>query len=42
MPAFVYGQSTVPATEGAFSEGEVALLDEIAETILPRTSTPGA
>ena len=27
---------------GAFSAGDVALLDEIAETILPETSTPGA
>ena len=27
---------------GAFSAAEVALLDEIAETILPETSTPGA
>lgn len=27
---------------GAFSAADVALLDEIAETILPQTSTPGA
>lgn len=27
---------------GTFSAGDVALLDEIAETILPETSTPGA
>ncbi len=27
---------------GRFSESDVALLDDIAETILPRTSTPGA
>ena len=27
---------------GAFSAADVALLDEIAETILPETSTPGA
>ena len=27
---------------GAFSTADVALLDEIAETILPQTSTPGA
>jgi len=27
---------------GAFSVGEVALLDEVAETILPETTTPGA
>ncbi|MFT3762973.1 MAG: gluconate 2-dehydrogenase subunit 3 family protein [Pseudoxanthomonas sp.] len=42
MPAFVLGQSPVPKGEGAFSDGEVAMLDEIAETILPRTRTPGA
>jgi hypothetical protein len=29
-------------TTGRFSANDVALLDEIAETILPRTSTPGA
>jgi len=29
-------------TTGRFSSNDVALLDEIAETILPRTSTPGA
>ena len=27
---------------GAFTAADVALLDEIAETILPETSTPGA
>ena len=27
---------------GAFAAADVALLDEIAETILPETSTPGA
>ena len=27
---------------GAFTAAEIALLDEIAETILPETSTPGA
>ena len=27
---------------GAFTPGQIALLDEIAETILPETSTPGA
>ncbi|MFT3756429.1 MAG: gluconate 2-dehydrogenase subunit 3 family protein [Pseudoxanthomonas sp.] len=42
IPAFVHGQSPVPAGQGAFSDGEVAMLDEIAETILPRTDTPGA
>lgn len=42
LPAFVYGESSVPAGEGAFSGDDVAKLDEIAETILPRTETPGA
>jgi hypothetical protein len=31
-----------PGTTGAFSAEDIALLDEIAETILPATSTPGA
>lgn len=42
MPAFVLGQSPVPPGDTGFSADEVALLDEIAETILPRTHTPGA
>lgn len=42
VPAFVYGQEPVPDATGAFSETEVAMLDEIAETILPRSKTPGA
>jgi hypothetical protein len=42
MPAFVYGQSLVPKGKSDFSESDVAMLDEIAETILPRTKTPGA
>lgn len=42
IPAFVYGQEAVPNANNAFSEAEVAKLDEIAETILPRTKTPGA
>jgi len=42
IPAFVYGQEPVPAANNAFSGADVAKLDEIAETILPRTSTPGA
>lgn len=33
--------ATVQGT-GAFTAAEIALLDEIAETILPQTSTPGA
>lgn len=28
--------------EGSFSDDEVAFLDEVAETILPKTNTPGA
>ena len=31
-----------PADEALFTDSEIALLDEIAETILPETSTPGA
>lgn len=42
LPDFVYGQSPLPNGKPAFSERDVALLDEIAETILPRTQTPGA
>lgn len=42
IPAFVYGQAPVPNEKSAFSEADVAKLDEIAETILPRTKTPGA
>lgn len=42
MPAFVYGQEPVPNANNAFSDVDVAKLDEIAETILPRTRTPGA
>ncbi|MBS1576642.1 MAG: gluconate 2-dehydrogenase subunit 3 family protein [Bacteroidetes bacterium] len=29
-------------TEGAFSNDDIAYLDEVAETILPKTNTPGA
>ncbi|ROU06252.1 gluconate 2-dehydrogenase subunit 3 family protein [Lysobacter enzymogenes] len=42
VPAFVYGQAPVPSGNSAFSADEVAKLDEIADTILPRTKTPGA
>ncbi|MBN7135975.1 Twin-arginine translocation pathway signal [Lysobacter enzymogenes] len=42
VPAFVYGQAPAASGSGAFSEAEVAQLDEIADTILPRTRTPGA
>lgn len=34
--------ATVPENEGLFSSADIALLDEIAETILPATDTPGA
>ena len=34
--------STVRAAPGAFSAADVSLLDEIADTILPATTTPGA
>jgi hypothetical protein len=49
--AFVGGDALIAAiakaapiegTPGNFSAGQVALLDEIAETILPATRTPGA
>lgn len=33
---------TTTATEGAFSNDDIAYLDEVAETILPKTNTPGA
>ena len=35
-------EAQVRAGEGLFSADEVALLDEIADTILPETDTPGA
>jgi hypothetical protein len=34
--------AAVEGTPGAFNDAEIALLDEIAETILPATKTPGA
>src|SRR4051812_8400361 len=33
---------TVQLTPGAFSAADIALLDEVADTILPTTKTPGA
>jgi len=44
MPGLVsgYGAVTIPAANNDFSEADVAKLDEIADTILPRTTTPGA
>ncbi len=35
-------RSSEPNTDGPFTPAEIAYLDEIAETILPRTGTPGA
>ena len=44
LPSVVFGQAQlpVPPANNAFSKTQVALLDEIADTILPRTDTPGA
>lgn len=44
LPSVVFGQAQlpVPPANNTFSKAQVALLDEIAETILPRTDTPGA
>jgi hypothetical protein len=42
MPALVYGQAPAVGATNALSAADVAKLDEIAETILPRTRTPGA
>ena len=42
LPALVNGQAPAAGSKSAFSAADVATLDEIAETILPRTATPGA
>jgi len=42
LPALVQGQAPAGATKIHFSDADVGTLDEIAETILPRTRTPGA
>lgn len=46
LAAFTFDEaarsSAMAQGAGAFSPAEIALLDEIAETILPETSTPGA
>jgi hypothetical protein len=42
LPALAHGQAPAAGTKPLFSAAEVGLLDEIAETILPRTKTPGA
>ncbi|WP_202840367.1 gluconate 2-dehydrogenase subunit 3 family protein [Luteimonas saliphila] len=42
VPAFVLGQAPVPQAGADFTAEDIALLDEIAEAIIPRTDTPGA
>lgn len=42
LPALVQGKAPAAGALPAFSDADIALLDEIAETILPRTRTPGA
>ena len=42
LPALVCGQGPVEGATNAFSAADVGTLDELAETILPRTRTPGA
>ncbi|PII20896.1 Twin-arginine translocation pathway signal [Stenotrophomonas sp. LMG 10879] len=42
LPALVQGQAPAGATKIHFTDADVGTLDEIAETILPRTKTPGA
>ena len=42
LPALVNGQAPAAGSKTAFSAADVVTLDEIAETILPRTATPGA
>ena len=40
---FLSGCKNAPALGGAtFSENDIAFLDEVAETIIPKTTTPGA
>ncbi len=40
--AWAAGVKTTSASKALFGAGDIMLLDEIAETILPRTETPGA
>ncbi|WP_313177238.1 gluconate 2-dehydrogenase subunit 3 family protein [Stenotrophomonas sp.] len=42
LPALASAKLPAAAPSAGFSEAEIATLDEIAETILPRTRTPGA
>lgn len=42
LPALVQGQTPTAGAKASFSAADISTLDEIAETILPRTKTPGA
>ena len=42
LPAMAGGQVPAAGSKTAFSAADIALMDEIADTILPRTKTPGA
>jgi len=42
LPALASAKLPAAPPGAGFSEAEIATLDEIAETILPRTGTPGA
>ncbi len=42
LPALASGQVPAAGSKTAFSASDIALMDEIADTILPRTKTPGA
>ncbi|MCI2244058.1 gluconate 2-dehydrogenase subunit 3 family protein [Xanthomonas sp. PPL568] len=42
LPALVQAQAPAAGAKALFTVADVATLDEIAETILPRTKTPGA
>ena len=42
LPTLASAKLPAPAASAGFSEAEIATLDEIAETVLPRTRTPGA
>jgi len=42
LPALASGQVPAAGAKTAFSAADITLMDEIADTILPRTKTPGA
>lgn len=42
LPALVQGQAPDAGPRTPFSDADIGMLDDIAETILPRTRTPGA